>query len=135
MANFLRNLYLDMYNKLIIVTFALLLSWTALSQDTPGNVVSTETNFRTESLNLDNKIELYPNPAVDFIVVEIKNSNLMNAEFELHSLIGNEIKIEAEDLGNDRYRIPVKNFATGYYFIVVKDEAARFKKAYRFLKN
>ncbi|WP_421875595.1 T9SS type A sorting domain-containing protein [Marinoscillum sp.] len=124
-----------MYNKLAILTFALFLSVTALSQDQEDNVVSAETTFSNASLDLNNRIELYPNPAVDYIVVEINNSTLENAEFELHSIIGNEIKIKAEDLGNGRYRIPVKNFATGYYFIVVKDETTRFKKAYRFLKN
>lgn len=125
-----------MYNKLIIASFALLLSLSALAQEGTDNVVSAETSFYNHNVDLNkNRIELYPNPAVDYIVVQIKNSTLENAEFELHSLIGNEIKIEAEDLGNGRYRIPVKNYATGYYFIVVKDENTRFKKAFRFLKN
>ncbi len=124
-----------MYNKLAIVTFALFLSWTALSQDQEDNVVSAENSFADVSLDMNNRIELYPNPAVEYIVIEINNSTLDKAEFELHSIIGNEIKIKAEDLGGGRFRIPVKNFATGYYFIVIKDEVTRFKKAYRFLKN
>ena len=125
-----------MYNKLIIATFGLFLSMSALAQEANDNVVSTETAFYNHNVDLNkNRIELYPNPAVDYIVVHIDNSTLENAEFELHSLIGNEIKIEAEEIGNGRYRIPVKNYATGYYFIVVKDENTRFKKAFRFLKN
>ncbi|WP_258101558.1 T9SS type A sorting domain-containing protein [Marinoscillum pacificum] len=125
-----------MYNKLIIATFALFLSMSALAQEANDNVVSAETAFYNHNVDLNkNRIELYPNPAVDYIVVHIDNSTLENAEFELHSLIGNEIKIEAEEIGNGRYRIPVKNYATGYYFIVVKDENTRFKKAFRFLKN
>jgi len=132
----LRTLYVDMYNKLIIATFALFLSMSALAQEANDNVVSAETAFYNHNVDLNkNRIELYPNPAVDYIVVHIDNSTLENAEFELHSLIGNEIKIEAEEIGNGRYRIPVKNYATGYYFIVVKDENTRFKKAFRFLKN
>lgn len=108
----------------------------ALAQEANDNVVSAETAFYNHNVDLNkNRIELYPNPAVDYIVVHIDNSTLENAEFELHSLIGNEIKIEAEEIGNGRYRIPVKNYATGYYFIVVKDENTRFKKAFRFLKN
>ncbi len=132
----MRTLYVDMYNKLIIATFALFLSMSALAQEANDNVVSAETAFYNHNVDLNkNRIELYPNPAVDYIVVHIDNSTLENAEFELHSLIGNEIKIEAEEIGNGRYRIPVKNYATGYYFIVVKDENTRFKKAFRFLKN
>lgn len=133
---FLRTLYEDMYNKLIILTFALFLSMTAMAQEVNTNVVSAETSFYNSSVDLNkNRIEIYPNPAVEYVVVQINNSTLENAEFELHSLIGNEIKIDAENLGNGRYKIPVKNYATGYYFVVVKDEATRFKKAFRFLKN
>lgn len=124
-----------MNNKLLTVSFALILSLTAWSQETDGNVVSAENKFYNQALDANNKIELYPNPAVDYIVVEISNSTLRDTEFELHSIIGNEIKVEAEDVGNGRYRIPVKEYATGYYFLVVKDEVTRFKRAYRFLKN
>ncbi|MEQ8473938.1 MAG: T9SS type A sorting domain-containing protein [Marinoscillum sp.] len=124
-----------MNNKLLLASFAFLLSLSAWSQEADGNVVSAENKFYNQSLDVNNKIELYPNPAVDYIVVEISNSTLRDTEFELHSIIGNEIKVEAEDIGNGRFRIPVKEYATGYYFLVVKDEVTRFKKAYRFLKN
>lgn len=124
-----------MNNKLIITAFSLLLSSSAFSQNTGGDVVSTENTFYAQALDATNKIEIYPNPAVDFIVVEVNNSTLANTEFELHSIIGNEVTISPEELGNGKFRIPVKDFATGYYFLVIKDEVTRFKKAYKFLKN
>lgn len=124
-----------MQNKLAIVTFLLLLSFGAAAQTGAGSTVATEGPFYNQNLNPDNKIELFPNPAVDYLIVQISNSTLQNTEFELHSIIGNEMKIIPEDLGGGRYRIPVKEFATGYYFLVVKDETLRFKKAYKFLKN
>lgn len=123
-----------MNNKLIIAAFALLLTVSATAQSGSG-VASAESDFYNQPLDINNRIEIYPNPAVDFIVVEISNSTLNNTEFELHSIIGNEVKIMPEELGNGKYRIPVKDFATGYYFLVIKDEVTRFKKAYKFLKN
>ena len=33
-----------------------------------------------------NEIELYPNPTVDFLIVEIKNSEMKNVEFLIRSL-------------------------------------------------
>ncbi|VXD20551.1 putative secreted protein (Por secretion system target) [Marinoscillum sp. 108] len=135
MVFFLRTLYVTMYNKLIIASFACLLSLAAWSQSGTGSVVSAETNFYNQPLDISNKIEIYPNPAVEYVIVEISNSTLTNTEFEMHSIIGNEIKISPEEIGNGRFRVPVKDFATGYYFLVVKDEVLRFKKAYRFLKN
>lgn len=133
----MRILLVSMHNKLIISAFALLISLGTLAQtgDTDDVVVSAENNFYNQELDPHNRIEIYPNPAVEYVIVEIKNSTLSNTEFELHSIIGNEIKIVPEEIGSGRYRIPVEEFATGYYFLVVKDEVARFKKAYKFLKN
>ena len=124
-----------MYNKLIIISFALVMSVGALAQDSDSDAVNPESSFLYQDVNLNNRIELYPNPAVEYLIVEISNSTLQNTEFELHSIIGNEIQIKPEEMGNGRFRIPVKEFATGYYFLVVKDEVSRFKKAYKFLKN
>lgn len=87
------------------------------------------------SLKTTNKIEIYPNPAVEFLIIEIQQSDLVDIEFELHSLIGNNIPISPEEIGHNTFRINVKDFATGYYFLVVKDEVTRYKKAFKFLKR
>ena len=77
---------------------------------------------------------MYPNPAVEYIIVEF-DSSLKNATFELNSMIGNKITIKPEELGYGKYRISVKDFATGYYFLIVQDKKANLKEAVRFLKN
>ncbi|MFY0607987.1 MAG: T9SS type A sorting domain-containing protein [Cyclobacteriaceae bacterium] len=124
-----------MNNKLIITTFLCLASLVGYSQIEENNVISAESNIYHEPLTSTNKIEIYPNPAVEYIIVEIDNSTLTNTEFEMHSIIGTEIKITPEEMGNGRFRVNVKDYATGYYFLVVKDDVTRFKKAYRFLKK
>ncbi|MEQ8813036.1 MAG: T9SS type A sorting domain-containing protein [Imperialibacter sp.] len=98
--------------------------------------VTAESAFRqTPTLELKNQIEVYPNPAVEFIMVEIKDSNLKKVEFEMHSIIGNTIRIEPEEVAKDTYKIPVKTFNSGYYFLIIKDDYTRYKKAIKFLKN
>jgi len=125
-----------MRNKLIISSFTLLFALSAWAQTSvDGNMMAAENTFTNQSIEFQNKIEIYPNPAVDYVVVHIDNSTLTNTEIEVHSIIGNTLSIEVEDLGDGRFRIPVKDFASGYYFVVVKDEVSRFKKAYRFLKK
>lgn len=124
-----------MNNKLTIVAFSLLLSFTGLAQTNDGESVSPEINFPNQALTVENKIEVYPNPAAEFIIVEFENSSLENVAFEMHSIIGNRIEISYETLAYNKYRIPVKDLASGYYFLVVKDELSRFKKAYKFLKS
>ncbi len=109
-----------MRNKLIILSFAIAFSFTTLAQDSV-NDPSQQVDFT-----------VYPNPAVEYIFVEVNNS-LKNVQFELNSMIGNKMVIEPEELGYGKYRIQLKDFATGYYFLVVQDEAARFKMAKKFL--
>jgi hypothetical protein len=111
-----------MRNKLIIISFTIALSFSGLAQIT------------SENLSQEGKISIYPNPAVEYVVVEF-DASLKHVQFELNSMIGNKIAIEPEELGFGKYRIPLKDFATGYYFLIVHDEEARFKKAYKFLKN
>ena len=111
-----------MCNKLIILSFVVFASFTALGQ-------SSFENSRQET-----KVDIYPNPAVDVLMVQI-DGDISQTTFELNSMIGNRVVIKPEEVGTGRYKIPVKDLATGYYFLVIKDEEKRFKKAFKFLKH
>lgn len=88
------------------------------------------------SLNQANvRIDIYPNPATDFLTVDLSETNVQGVTFELRSMIGNSIRINPEQVGYQQYRIQLKDYATGYYFLIVQDEHARFKKAIKFLKH
>ncbi|MEO9804439.1 MAG: T9SS type A sorting domain-containing protein [Reichenbachiella sp.] len=123
--------------KVIGSMILLLAATSAWAQDSTSISTFTEESlaFENVSLDLSNQIEVYPNPSIDYIVVNIKNSTLRDTSFELHSIIGNTIKVEAENIGSDKYRINVKSFNSGYYFVVVKDDFSQFKEAYKFLKK
>jgi hypothetical protein len=110
-----------MQNKLIILSFAIFLCGACLAQD-------------RSAFSDNEKISIYPNPAVEHVIVQL-GDGFVNAKFELNSMIGNKIYIQPEEMGGGKYKIPVKNLATGYYFLIVKDEDKRFKKAYKFLKH
>ena len=49
-----------------------------------------------------NEVDLYPNPAVDYLTVQISNMNLANVSFEIRSLLGSRMNVIAEDLGNGK---------------------------------
>ncbi len=80
-----------------------------------------------------NTIGIYPNPATEYIMVEIKQSELQNAHFILTSMIGNEIEITPEALGEDKFRIGLVGYPAGFYFLIIEDDPSQFKKAFRFL--
>lgn len=129
--------FMRVFKAVIGCLFFALLGVNAHAQSADsGEDVLTENSFRQPSgFDLKNQIEIYPNPAVEFLMIEIKDSDLANVEFEMHSIIGNTIKIEPEEVAKDTYKISVKNFNSGYYFLIVKDEYTRYKKAIKFLKN
>ena len=80
-------------------------------------------------------VKLYPNPSVDYLIVEINSEELQHVSFELNNIIGNTFDIRSEALGNNRYKIYVKDLRPGYYFITLKDDSSSYKRAYRFLKK
>ena len=80
-----------------------------------------------------NIIGVYPNPATDYIIIEIKTPEYHNIRFALTSMIGNEIEITPELLGEDKFRIGLIGYPAGFYFLVIRDDLLQFKKAFRFL--
>lgn len=120
------------YTKLIILT--LILAFAGLSQATAQDI-SLENRMANSSLSLKNKVTVYPNPAVEFLIVEIGNSDLNAVQFEMYSLIGNKVTIQPQEIGQGKYKISVEGFTSGYYFLRIKDEKNRFEKALKFLKD
>jgi hypothetical protein len=91
--------------------------------------------FSSETLKLDEGIELYPNPTSDFLNVTVKKQDLEKVEFEMYNIIGNSLNIEIEEVSSHSYKINVKDFNPGYYLLVVKDPFSRFNQVVKFQKQ
>ncbi len=85
-------------------------------------------------LDKANRIDVYPNPAQEFLIVQVSNSNVQDLKFEIRSLLGQEMIVVPEDLGNGKYRFAIKDFSVGYYFVIVKDSQGIVNLAKKFLK-
>ncbi len=119
-----------------ILCAILFLSSHAIAQISTGTTQSAETPFINEpNLQAKTNIEIFPNPVEDYLQVKILNSELHDVKFEMHSIIGNVVQIETEEVSDDTYRIAVESLASGYYFLVVKDDLTRFNQAHKFLKK
>ncbi|PIB36455.1 hypothetical protein BFP72_14145 [Reichenbachiella sp. 5M10] len=102
----------------------------------PVYASNSETGLYQEPvLQLDNQIDIYPNPSVEFVIINIKNSTLRDVSFQLHSVIGNTVTVEAEKIAKDRFKIDLRTFSSGYYFLIIEDELSQFKQAHKFLKK
>jgi len=91
--------------------------------------------LNTKSLRIETSVEIYPNPADDFINISLKNSRLKNVEIEMFNIIGNKIDFELEQVASNNYKANVKELKSGYYLVIVKDPITRFNRAYKFRKQ
>ncbi len=81
------------------------------------------------------KFEVYPNPAIDFVIIESNLENIKNFDFQVHSIIGNKVNLKQDVISNRKIKFSVKEISNGYYFIIVANENSKYKKALRFLKK
>lgn len=87
---------------------------------------------KTAELAVKPPVRLYPNPAIDFIHVEIEHVDVTDVRVSLHNIIGNEILADKEIVNSNTIRVGLKNLPAGYYLLVLKDDKA-LKAAYKFL--
>jgi hypothetical protein len=90
--------------------------------------------IKKESLQMETDVELYPNPAAEFLNITLKNSQLKNVQIEMYNVIGNKIEFELDAVNSVNYKINVKELNSGYYLLIIKDQMSRYNKAFKFRK-
>jgi len=120
-----------------IATFLLLIIFqlSVAQQISIDDNTSELPKLKKESLKIETEVELYPNPAIEYLNVSLKNSQLKEVQFEMYNIIGNKINLEIDMVSSDNYKINVKEFHSGYYLLIVRDPITRFNKAFKFRKQ
>ena len=85
--------------------------------------------------DISRNVQIFPNPAVEFVHVRLDHINVDNVKVSMHNIIGNEINIETERIDEHEIRIKVKDFDAGYYLLALKDDQSKFRGTYKFLKR
>ena len=80
-------------------------------------------------------VEIFPNPATEFVNVKFTAPIANKIKLSLHNVIGNTMEMETEILDEHIIKIRVKDLATGYYLITVKDEHLNMSSTYKFIKR
>ena len=95
-----------------------------------------ENNQLTKSaLDLKQLVEVYPNPAIDFLNIDVNSQDLVQVEFEVYDIIGNTISVSPEKLTASKYRVPVSDLHSGYYMLIVRDPYSRYRQIFKFGKR
>ena len=113
-------------NLILTLLLLCLISVTTIAQVTPA---------LPEKADLTKSITIYPNPSTDFVHIKLATLNANQVKITLFNILGNEVTIETEIVDDHEVRIRVKEFATGYYLIAVRDEQSKFRGTYKFLKR
>lgn len=103
------------------------LTWAQSQPETPPQ--------GTQEVNLARAVHLFPNPATEFVDVRLDAFAAENVRLTVHNIIGNELAVETEILEENLIRVKVKDLASGYYLLAVKDEDSKFRGTYKFLKR
>jgi hypothetical protein len=85
---------------------------------------------------LSKSIHIFPNPAnnlSEYINVRVAPFSSQKIKLSLHNIIGNEINVDTEVVDEHELRMRIKELASGYYFITVKDEISNFRGTYKLL--
>ena len=125
--------------KILLICFIFIGFWITTSfgqSEEDGSYRQNEQPFVENSLReIKNPIDFFPNPTPDDLNIVVNDKTLKNIEFEVYNIIGNSIKIEIEEVTQNKYKIPLRSLSPGYYLLVVQDKDSRFKQAYKFQKK
>ena len=80
-------------------------------------------------------VQIFPNPAIDYVTVRLEVPHASRIKVTLHDIIGNIQHVELEEVSEYEIRLKVKDLATGYYFVSLKDPDLQEKATYKFLKR
>ncbi len=94
-----------------------------------------EEGVMLQERTLAQSVSVYPNPAFDYIDINLDHLRASKVKVALYNIIGNEVYVEPEIIDEHHIRIRVKDFSSGYYLVALRDEQSNFRGTYKFLKR
>jgi len=90
--------------------------------------VDTSTGMNELNLNENNSLKIYPNPATDFITVDVEGFNIGSSSLQIVNLLGAVLYDQSDDVSKTN-SINISDFNPGIYFIRLQNEGTtRTKK-------
>lgn len=94
-----------------------------------------EENFGANPSDPIKQVQVYPNPAIEFLSLKFEAPQAKKVKLTVHNILGNTLEVETEVVDEYEIKLKVKELATGYYFVSVRDEQANLRGTYKFLKR
>lgn len=81
------------------------------------------------------KVEVFPNPATNYLTVDLSKLSLDDPKIEIRNIIGSKMTFRSQDLGGKKQRLDVQDYPPGYYLVLVRDDKTKFQQTVRFSKK
>lgn len=94
-----------------------------------------EEGFGPNSPDLIKQVQVYPNPAIEFLSLKFETPQARKVRLTVYNILGNTLEVETEIVDEHEIKLKVKELATGYYFVSVRDEQTGLRGTYKFLKR
>jgi hypothetical protein len=85
--------------------------------------------------DLSKSVHLWPNPAVEYVHVKLDQVPASKVKLTIHNIIGNKMDIETEVVDEHELRVKIKDLASGYYLLAIKQEGSQNTGTFKFLKR
>ena len=103
--------------------------------------IEGKSQFREEYATgpvISKTVNIYPNPtteSTDYVNIKVPTLKSQKVKLALHNIIGNKLSVETEIVDDHELRIRVKDLASGYYLLTVRDQETNFRGTYKILKR
>lgn len=81
------------------------------------------------------KVQVYPNPATEYISIKLETVQIADVNISLHNIIGNVVEAEPEVVEEREIRFRIKDLPVGYYLVSVRDKKGGSTGTVKFLKR
>lgn len=117
------------FTKTLIFSFMLMMLFAFQSQAQQGKELSAKNS------GAQVKVEVFPNPATNYLTVDLSKLSLDDPKIEIRNIIGSKMRFRSEDLGGKKQRLDVQDYPPGYYLVLVRDDKTKFQQTVRFSKK
>jgi hypothetical protein len=117
------------FAKFILVLTLSFTAGLAFSQGQP------ETEGTSLERDMSRSVHIFPNPAVEYVHIQINEFPSSQIKLAVHNILGNKMETETEIVSEHELRVRVKDLPSGYYLLAVKDDEAKFRGTFKFLKR
>lgn len=94
-----------------------------------------EASSRGMAVDFSKSVSVFPNPATEYIHIKFEQPIAAKSRVTVHSIIGNAVDVERENIDEHEVRLRIKDLPVGYYLLAVREEETNSGSTVKFLKR